>query len=185
MRRQDSLNIAKPPGELPIPVDRHLKSVLESCPLLPAQRVQLGAVDSVAAIVKFPVVSMLDPSFHIGLPKQAEKLLRELDVRDLILRINVVGLADLAFVQDGVEGLCCVAGVEVAAGVLAVAMEQQWLAAAKEIDEFWDDLCVVLVCQWHSSTALLTFRVLHVCQLAVSVVYYVLALIPGGVPSHC
>jgi hypothetical protein len=66
---------------------------------------------------------MLDPSFHIGLPKQAEKLLRELDVRDLILRINVVGLADLAFVQDGVEGLCCVAGVEVAAGVLAVAME--------------------------------------------------------------
>jgi hypothetical protein len=32
-------------------------------------------------------------------------------------------LSDLAFVQDGVESFCCVAGVEVAAGVLSVAVE--------------------------------------------------------------
>jgi hypothetical protein len=33
-------------------------------------------------------------------------------------------LSDLAFVQDGVEGFRCVAGVEVAARVLSVAVEK-------------------------------------------------------------
>jgi hypothetical protein len=182
MRSQDSFDVAKPSGKFPIPVDRRLESVLESCPLLPAQRVQLGAIDSVATVVKFPVVRMLNPSFHVGFAEQAEKLLRELDVRDLILRVNVVGLTDLAFVQDGVEGLCCIAGVEVAASVLTVAMQQQWFAAAKQVDEFWYDLCVVLVMLWHSSSALLTLRVLGVCQLAVSAAFCVQALIPGAVP---
>jgi hypothetical protein len=182
VRRQDSFDVAKPSGEFPIPVDRRLESVLESCPLLPAQRVQLRAIDSVAAVVKFPVVRMLNPSFHVGFAEQAEKLFRELDVRDLILRINVVGLTDFAFVQDGVEGLCCIAGVEVAACVLSVAMQQQWLATAKQVDEFWYDLCVVLVMLWHSPSALLTFRVLEVCQLAVSAAFCVQALIPGAVP---
>jgi hypothetical protein len=44
--------------------------------------------------------------------------------------------------------------------VLSAAMEQQWLAAAKEIDEFGGYLCPVLVRQWYTSSALLTLRVL-------------------------
>jgi hypothetical protein len=55
-------------------------------------------------------------------------------------------LPDFTLVQDGVEGFCCVAGVEVAAGVLPVAMEQQWFAATEEVDELWYNLCIVLVC---------------------------------------
>ena len=61
------------------------------------------------------------------------------------MRIDVVGLSDLAFVQDRVEGLGRVAGVEVAACVLAVAVEQQWFPAAEEVDELWYDLCMLLV----------------------------------------
>jgi hypothetical protein len=48
-------------------------------------------------------------------------------------------------VQDGVEGFGCVAGVEVAARVLAVAVQEKWPASAEEADELRYHLCVVLV----------------------------------------
>ena len=148
MCRQNSLDIAKPSRKFTIPIDRRFKRSLELGPLLPAQLVQLGAIDCIATIIELPVVRVQDPSFHVRQPKQAEQLLRELQVRNLILRVDVVSLSDLALVQNGVEGFRCVAGVEVAASVLAVAVEQQWFAAAEQVDEFWNDLCVVLACRW-------------------------------------
>ena len=124
MRRQNSLDITKPSREFAIPIDRRLERSLEIRPLSPAELVQFGAIDCIAAVIELPVVRVLDPSFHVRQPKQAKELLRELHVRDLILRVDVVGLSDLAFVQNGVEGFRCVAGVEVAAGVLPIAVEQ-------------------------------------------------------------
>jgi hypothetical protein len=80
MRRQDSLDVPKSAGELSIPVHRRLESGLELCPLLPAQLVQLGALDGVAAAIEFPIVRVLDPSLHVCLTKQTEELLCELHV---------------------------------------------------------------------------------------------------------
>lgn len=161
VRRQDSLNIAKPSREFAIPIDRRFERGLELRPLLPAQLVQLGAIDRIAAVIELPVMRMLDPSFHVRQSEQAEELLRELHVRDLILRVDIVGLSDLALVQDGIEGFRCVAGVKVASGVLSVAVEQQWLPTTEEVDELWYDLCAVLACWRLRSIALLTFRVLE------------------------
>jgi len=69
MRGQDSLNITKPAGKFAIPVDRRFKRRLELCPLLPAQLVQFGAIDCIAAVVELPVVRVLDPSFYVGQPE--------------------------------------------------------------------------------------------------------------------
>jgi hypothetical protein len=124
MRRQDSLDVTKPSGKFPIPVDRRFQRGLELRPLLPAQFVQFGAIDCIAAVIELPVVRVLNPSFYVGQSEQAKELLRELHVRNLILRVDVVGLSNLALVQDCVEGFGCVAGVEVAASVLAIAVEQ-------------------------------------------------------------
>jgi hypothetical protein len=77
------------------------------------------------------------------------------------LRVDIVGLSDLALVQDGIEGFRCVAGVKVASGVLSVAVEQQWLPTTEEVDELWYDLCAVLACWRLRAIALLTFRVLE------------------------
>jgi hypothetical protein len=111
MRRQDSLNITKPAGKFAIPVDRRFKRRLELCPLLPAQFVQLGAIDCIAAVIELPIVRVLDPSFYVGQPEQAQELFRELHVRDLILRVDIVSLSNLAFVQDGVKGFRRVASI--------------------------------------------------------------------------
>jgi hypothetical protein len=55
-------------------------------------------------------------------------------------------LSDLAFVQDGIEGFRRIAGIEVTPSVLSIAMEQQWFAAPKEVDELRYDLCTSSVC---------------------------------------
>ena len=87
--------------------------------------------------------------------------------------------------QDGVEGFRCVAGVEIAAGVLPIAVEKQWLAAAEQVDELWYDLCIVLVCQWSRSVATLTFGVLGDSSAGGNDWHHAQTLIPDAGPSHC
>jgi hypothetical protein len=63
----------------------------------------------------------------------------ERDVTDLVLGADVVDLPWLAAVQDRVEGVSCVAGVEVAPGGGAVAVEDDRFVAREEACEFGDD----------------------------------------------
>lgn len=144
MRGQNTLNVPEPSIELAIPVDGRLERGFELCPLLPAKLVQFSAINSIPAVVEFPVVRVLDPHFHVRLPEQAEQLFGELHIRDFILRIDIVGLSDLAFVQDRVKSFRRITSVEVAARVLPVAVEQQWFATTEEVNELWYDLCVLL-----------------------------------------
>lgn len=84
---------------------------------------------------------MLDVPLHVLDTESLEQRFRKFQVGNLFLRIDVVLLANLALVQDRVEGVGCVAAVEVAAGVVARAVDPERLLALQEVDEFRDDLC--------------------------------------------
>ena len=73
-----------------------------------------------------------------------EDFVGEIGVRDLVAGADVVDLADLAAMQDGVECVGCVAGVEVATGVGAVAVEDEGAIAVEEGGELGDDFCAIL-----------------------------------------
>jgi hypothetical protein len=155
VRRQHTFNIAKPICELPVPVDRHPQSSVETRALLPAQRLQFAAVDRIPPVVEFPVARVLNPGRLVGQVEEAEQFLGQLQVGDFVARVDVVGFADLALMQYCIESFGCVAGVEVAARVLAVAVEEKWPASAEEADEFRYHLCVVLA--WLRRCALARF----------------------------
>lgn len=53
----------------------------------------------------------------------SQQLTRQVKVRDLIARVDVVDLSYLAPVQDGVEGVGGVTGEEVSARVLAIPVD--------------------------------------------------------------
>lgn len=65
----------------------------------------------------------------------------ELQIGDFVIRPHVVNLAQLAAVEDGVEGIGRVAREEVAPGRGAIAMEDDRLVAVQEASKFGNDLC--------------------------------------------
>ena len=148
-RGQNILNRPPPAGERGIPLHRPGQALLETDPLLPAQLPQLRAINCVAPVIEGPVDGMLDPGLQhrivvFGAGRDAEdveQLLGEVEVADLVPRVDVVGLAQVAAVDDGVDGVGRVAGVEVAARVLAVAVDEEGPPALEEVGEFGDDFC--------------------------------------------
>lgn len=62
-----------------------------------------------------------------------------MEIFDLVLGVDVVDFANAAFVEDGVEGVGCVACVEIAARVVAFAVDVEGFVTLEEIDEFGDD----------------------------------------------
>lgn len=62
-----------------------------------------------------------------------------MEIFDLVLGVDVVDFANAAFVEDGVEGVGCVACVEIAARVVAFAVDVERFVTLEEIDEFGDD----------------------------------------------
>lgn len=71
--------------------------------------------------------------------EEREEVVADGRVGELVLGRDVVDLADLAAVQDRVERVDDVAGVQVASRWGAVAVEKQLLVAVQEHDEFGDD----------------------------------------------
>lgn len=142
MRRQHALNIAEPTLKPPIPLDRHPQRLIEPRALLPAQGPQLAPIDGVPPVVELAVARVADPGVAVALPsrqpEQRQQLLRQLQVRDLVVRVDVVRLPDRAAVQDRVEGFGSVARVQVAPRVPAVAVQEEGLRASEEGDEFGD-----------------------------------------------
>jgi hypothetical protein len=95
-------------------------------------------------VVEGPVVRVFDPAAEIvwGFVRDVhdrEQAPAEGDVADFVLGTDVVDLPWLAAVQDRVEGVGCVAGVEVAACGRAVAVEDDGFVAGEEAREFGDD----------------------------------------------
>ena len=70
-----------------------------------------------------------------------EQLSSQINVADLVGRVNVIDLADFALVKDGVESISSVGGEEVAASVETRAVENEREGLSQERAEFWDDLC--------------------------------------------
>lgn len=62
-----------------------------------------------------------------------------MEIFNLVLGVDVVDFANAAFVEDGVEGVGCVACVEIAARVVAFAVDVEGFVPLEEIDEFGDD----------------------------------------------
>lgn len=62
-----------------------------------------------------------------------------MEIFDLVFGVDVVDFANAAFVEDGVEGVGCVARVEIAARVVAFAVDVEGFVTLEEIDEFGDD----------------------------------------------
>lgn len=62
-----------------------------------------------------------------------------MEIFNLVLGVDVVDFANAAFVEDGVEGVGCVACVEIAARVVAFAVDVEGFVTLEEIDEFGDD----------------------------------------------
>lgn len=62
-----------------------------------------------------------------------------MEIFDLVFGVDVVDFANAAFVEDGVEGVGCVACVEIAARVVAFAVDVERFVTLEEIDEFGDD----------------------------------------------
>ena len=130
--------------EPPIPVHRPAQTLLDARLLLPAQPAQLGAVHGVAPVVEGPVVRVLHPTAVLlgRVVRDAhgrEDLAAEREVGDLVAGADVVDLAGLAFMQDGVERVGGVGGVEVPPSRAAVAVEDYWLAPVEEACEFGYD----------------------------------------------
>lgn len=71
--------------------------------------------------------------------KCCAELFGQVEIFDLVLGVDVVDFANAAFVEDGVEGVGCVACVEIAARVVAFAVDVERFVTLEEIDEFGDD----------------------------------------------
>ena len=165
-RREHLADVPPPPLAKPhIPLHGPPQPLLKPRLLLPPQPAQLGRVDGVAVVVERPVVCVFYPAgdlslasfFLFGLEVRGggggwrgrggdghfrEEFFAEGQVADLVVRADVVDLAQLAAVEDRVEGVGCVAGVEVAPRGGAVAVEDDGLAPGEEAGEFGDDFCV-------------------------------------------
>lgn len=149
--------------ELLVPVDGDAQAVGETGLLLPAELAQLGAVHSVAVVVERTVVGVLDPLLELlgGVVRDADLLQQmaaQLQVGDLVVRADVVDLANLTAVHNGVESVGSIAGKKVAAGRATVTVQDNGLTTVQEAGELGDDLCGSLlvnqkpgasvVCNW-------------------------------------
>ncbi len=91
-------------------------------------------------------MSVLDPlvelflcavgNFHI-----CEQLGAKAQIGDLVIRSNIVDLANGTLVKDCVEGIGGVSGKEISSGWRTVTVENQRLATVQEAGEFGDDFC--------------------------------------------
>lgn len=71
-----------------------------------------------------------------------EKLGTEAQVGDLIVRSNVVDLANGTLVEDCVESIRSVSGKKISSRGRSVPMEHEGLTTVKKTSKFRDDLCI-------------------------------------------
>lgn len=134
-RAEDGRDVAPPPVTVAlVPVHGDLETLLEGGLLCPAELLELGSIDGVSVVVEGAVVGVLDPLLELGRvlvvdAHLGEELVTECDVGDFVVRADVVDLTHLALVEDGVEGVGGVSGVEISACWAAISVEDHGLAA--------------------------------------------------------
>eukprot|EP01084_Bolivina_argentea_P051696 95102_1 len=141
-------------GLLVVPVDDLREAGLEIDDGLPAQGVELGAVDVVAGIVEVTVLHggevLVDGLAGVD---ALDNLGGDLQDGVLVAATNVVDLTDESLHQDALESLGHVVGVDEGALALAGALDGQLLALGQEHGETGDQLLGVLVLTVHVVTA--------------------------------
>lgn len=123
--------------EAAVPLDCLLQTVGKRSLLVPAELTQLGAVDGVAVVVEGPVVGILDPLAEVlgrlvWNAKLGQELAAESQVADLVVRANIVNLAHLSLVEDCVERIRSISGIQVAAGRGTITMQNNGLLAVQQ-----------------------------------------------------
>jgi hypothetical protein len=108
--------------------------------LIPSQFSQLAPVNSISAIIEWSVTGVLDPSLRFFDTEHPKQPSRQVEVRNFVSGVNVVGLTNFSLVKDCVEGRCCIAGEEVPSRVAAIAVDEERHLPAKQIDELWNNL---------------------------------------------
>lgn len=129
-----------------VPVDGNAQTIGKARLLFPAEFAQLGAINSVTVVIKWPVVCVLDPllEFLWGVVLNAnllQEVAAQIQVGDLIVRADIVDVANLTLVQNSVKGISSVASKQVAPGWAAITVKNDGLSAVEQACEFGDDLC--------------------------------------------
>ena len=126
----------------PIPLHRLPQALRERHPLAPAQGLQFLAADVVIVVVEGAVGDPDEAAVEVGLRAVVEELEHadgDFEVRDCGGGVEVVGFAHEASVEEGVEAVGGVGGVEVAADVEAGALDCEGLVVGEEGVEAGDD----------------------------------------------
>ncbi len=174
--RSEDLGDITPPllTELLVPLDGDGESLLERSLLVPAQVAELGAIDGVAAVVEWAVVSVLDPLVEFLLGgvwdlEVSKELGAEGQVGDLVVRANVVDLANGTLVENGVEGIGSITSEEITARWGTITVKDEWLTTVQQAGELWNDLCE-LISTCHKYVKSMVVRTLWVLVWSVDVV---------------
>src|SRR5262245_24539673 len=128
---------------LAIPAHGRLERGRERMPRRPAEPADLRRIHRVPAIVAGSIGH--GPDERRGLAGEAEDLMREHDVLDLVAPTDVVDLAVSATTQDEVDGRAVVEDVEPVADVAAVAVQRERLVVQRVGDEQRHHLLGILV----------------------------------------
>ena len=137
MRHQGVLDVAEAVAVVAVPLISELDALGPGDLLLPAQLGEAVAVDVVAQVVEHAVLNEGD---HVVLfarliPREADKILGDLDIFDLVSAAHIVDEPHLALEQDLLEGAGHVLHEQKVALVLAGAVQGHLAAAHQKVDE--------------------------------------------------
>ena len=135
-----------------IPADSFLDALFELETGLPSEfTLQFRAVDGVAHIVSGAVGDIGD-EIHVGTfgPTQqavdgVDDHLDDVDILPLVETADVVGLGNLALVENEVDGTGVVFDIKPVAHVFALAVDGQWLAVTDVVDKERNELLGELI----------------------------------------
>ena len=167
-----------------VPTDGLLDAFLELKRGLPAElALQLSGVDGIAEIMTGTVGDVGDEVQRValGVAQQAVDGLDDdvdnVDILPLIEAADIVGLVDLALVEDEVDSTGVVLYIEPVAHVLALAIHGKGLALTDVVDEEGDELLGELI------RAIVIRTVCHYCRHTIRIMvstYEVVATGLGG-----
>lgn len=145
-------NVVEPGLIVEVPLDGLLDAFLKLEAGFPSElALQFAGVDGVAQVVAFAVGDVRDQVHVFALfpAKQTvggvDERLHDVDVLPLVETADVVGVGNLAFVENQVDRPCVIHHIQPVAHVLAFSVDRERLAVADVVDEQRDELLRELV----------------------------------------
>mmetsp|Transcript_31709 Transcript_31709/g.77642 ORF Transcript_31709/g.77642 Transcript_31709/m.77642 type:complete len:268 (+) Transcript_31709:168-971(+) len=140
----EALAVVGPPFQVSgilVPCRGHAQAVFPADLLRPAEFAELASVNVVAGVVEGSVLYVGDVVvWVVGKVKDLDEVVDGLQVGLLQGGANVVDSVDFGPVQNDVKGPCAVGGVDVVAGVRAVAVDEDFLAGGQQAAGLGDEL---------------------------------------------